>query len=80
MANVMIGFEHATTTPKFKRHKVSAVRYFSPGYGRGVTTDFGLNRQFAVDQDKYSLSFGNDYEYLVLQVVRCVLLPYDSIV
>ncbi|KAH1122040.1 hypothetical protein J1N35_005200 [Gossypium stocksii] len=54
MANVTTGFEHVTTTPKFKRRKVSAIRDFSPGYGRGATTDFGLNRQIAVDQGKYS--------------------------
>ncbi|KAH1039830.1 hypothetical protein J1N35_041573, partial [Gossypium stocksii] len=62
MANVTTGFEHITTTPKFKRRKVSAVRDFLPGCGRGATTDFGLNRQIAVDQGS------GDYEYLVLQV------------
>ncbi|KAH1047557.1 hypothetical protein J1N35_038341 [Gossypium stocksii] len=57
MANVTTGFEHVTTTPKFKRHKVSTVRDFPPGCKRGATTNFGLNRQIAVDQGKYSLSF-----------------------
>ncbi|KAH1097145.1 hypothetical protein J1N35_014066 [Gossypium stocksii] len=54
MARVMTGFEHVTTTSKFKRRKVSVVRDFSSGYERGATTDFGLNMQFAVDQGKYS--------------------------
>ncbi|KAH1073588.1 hypothetical protein J1N35_025916 [Gossypium stocksii] len=77
MVNVTTGFEHVTTTPKFKRCKVSTVRDFLPGCGRGPTMDFGLNRQIAVDQGKYSLIFGSgDYDYLVLYVVRCVLLPY----
>ncbi|KAH1039104.1 hypothetical protein J1N35_040847 [Gossypium stocksii] len=67
MANVTMGFEHVTTTPKFKRHKVSAVRDFSPGCGRGATMDFKLIRQITVDQGKYCLIFGSDdYEYLVL--------------
>ncbi|KAH1108009.1 hypothetical protein J1N35_011777 [Gossypium stocksii] len=56
MANVMTGFEHVTTIPKFKRHKVSAVRDFLPGCRRGATTDLGLNRKIVVDQGKYSLS------------------------
>ncbi|KAH1073181.1 hypothetical protein J1N35_025509 [Gossypium stocksii] len=54
MANVTIGFEHITTTPKFKRRKVPAIRDFSSGCRRGATTDFGLNRQVTVDQGKYS--------------------------
>ncbi|KAH1039354.1 hypothetical protein J1N35_041097 [Gossypium stocksii] len=57
MAKVTTGFEHITTIPKFKQRKVSAVSGFPPGYGRGVTTDHGLNRQIAVDQGKCSLSF-----------------------
>ncbi|KAH1031203.1 hypothetical protein J1N35_043377 [Gossypium stocksii] len=59
MANVITKFEHVNTIPKFKRRKVSAVRDFLPGCRRGATTDLRLNRQIAVDQGKYSLSFGN---------------------
>ncbi|KAH1107844.1 hypothetical protein J1N35_011612 [Gossypium stocksii] len=66
MVRVTTGFEHITTTPKFKQRKVSAVRDFSPGCGRGPTTDFGLNRQIAVDQDKYSGPSVNDYSGFVL--------------
>ncbi|KAH1120941.1 hypothetical protein J1N35_004101 [Gossypium stocksii] len=74
MANVTTGFEHVTTILKFKRRKVSAVRDFLSGCGRWATMDHGLNRQIVVDQGF------DDYEYLVLFVIRCVLLPYDSIV
>ncbi|KAH1130338.1 hypothetical protein J1N35_001716 [Gossypium stocksii] len=70
MANVTTGFEHVTIIPKFKRRKVSAIRDFPPGCGRGATTDLGLSRQISVDQGKYSCP----------SVVRCVLLPYDLIV
>ncbi|KAH1031805.1 hypothetical protein J1N35_043979 [Gossypium stocksii] len=49
-------FEHVTTTPKFKRCKVSAVQDFPPGCKRGTTSDFGLHKQIVVDQGKYSLS------------------------
>ncbi|KAH1056275.1 hypothetical protein J1N35_034340 [Gossypium stocksii] len=70
MANATTGFEHVPTIPKFKRRKVSAFQDFLPGCKRGATTDLGLHRQITVDQDS------GDYEYLVLQVVRCVLLPY----
>ncbi|KAH1114854.1 hypothetical protein J1N35_008232 [Gossypium stocksii] len=49
MTNVTTRFEHVTTIPEFKRRKVSAVRDFPPGCGRGATTDHGLNRQIAVD-------------------------------
>ncbi|KAH1114247.1 hypothetical protein J1N35_007625 [Gossypium stocksii] len=80
MANVPVGYDHVAATHKFKRHKVSAVRDFPPGCGRGTASDFGLSRQIAVDQSsqgKCGLSFGfGDYEYLVLYVIRCVLLPY----
>ncbi|KAH1073552.1 hypothetical protein J1N35_025880 [Gossypium stocksii] len=58
MAKVMTGFEHVTTTPKFKRRKVSAVRDFPPRCGRGATADFGLNKQIAVNQGKYSCPSG----------------------
>ncbi|KAH1073549.1 hypothetical protein J1N35_025877 [Gossypium stocksii] len=54
MAKVMTGFEHVTSMPKCKRRKVSAIRDFLPGCGRGATMDLGLNRQIAVDQGKYS--------------------------
>ncbi|KAH1056849.1 hypothetical protein J1N35_034914 [Gossypium stocksii] len=54
MAKVTTGFEHVTTMSKFKRCKVSVIRDFLPGYRRGATTDFGLNRQIAIDQGKYS--------------------------
>ncbi|KAH1046810.1 hypothetical protein J1N35_037594 [Gossypium stocksii] len=57
MAKVTTGFEHVTTMLKFKRRKVSAIQDFPPGYKRGATTDFRLNRQIAVDQGKYSLIF-----------------------
>ncbi|KAH1039203.1 hypothetical protein J1N35_040946, partial [Gossypium stocksii] len=57
MTNVTTGFEHVTTIPKFTRRKLSVVQDFSPGYGRGATTEFGLNRQIAVDQGKHSLIF-----------------------
>ncbi|KAH1047524.1 hypothetical protein J1N35_038308 [Gossypium stocksii] len=67
MATVMMGFEHVTTTPKFKRRKVSAVLDFSPGCGRGATIDFGLNRQIAVDQGKYSCPLVIDYSRFVLR-------------
>ncbi|KAH1122055.1 hypothetical protein J1N35_005215 [Gossypium stocksii] len=70
MANVMTGFEHVLTMPKFKRRKVLTVRDFLPGCGRVATTNLGLHRQIAVNQ-----GFG-DYDYLVLYVVRCVLLTY----
>ncbi|KAH1039224.1 hypothetical protein J1N35_040967, partial [Gossypium stocksii] len=50
MAIVTTGFEHVTTTPKFKRHKVSAVWDFLPGCRRGATIEFGLNRQITIDQ------------------------------
>ncbi|KAH1064119.1 hypothetical protein J1N35_029106 [Gossypium stocksii] len=53
-AIVTTGLEHVTTVPKFKLRKVSAVRDFLPGCGRGVTTDLGLHRQITVDQGKYS--------------------------
>ncbi|KAH1039825.1 hypothetical protein J1N35_041568 [Gossypium stocksii] len=75
IAKVTTGFEHVTTMPKFKRRKVSAVRDFLPRCRRGATTDFGLNRQIVGDQGKYSLISGSgDYECLVLQVIRCVLI------
>ncbi|KAH1073479.1 hypothetical protein J1N35_025807 [Gossypium stocksii] len=80
MMNVSVRYEHVTTTPKFKQQKVSTVQDFLPGCKRGTVSDFGLNRQITVDQSsqgKYSLSLGSgDYEYLVLYVGRCVLLPY----
>ncbi|KAH1082456.1 hypothetical protein J1N35_022217 [Gossypium stocksii] len=56
MATMTTGFEHVTTTPKFKRRNVSTVRDFLPGCEREATTDLGLHRQIAVDQGKYSLS------------------------
>ncbi|KAH1107815.1 hypothetical protein J1N35_011583, partial [Gossypium stocksii] len=59
-AKVTTGFEHVTTIPMFKRCKVSAIRDFPLGCGRGATMDHGLNRQIIVDQGS------NDYEYLVL--------------
>ncbi|KAH1098205.1 hypothetical protein J1N35_015126 [Gossypium stocksii] len=62
--------KHATTIPKIKQRKVSVVRDFPPGCRRGATTDLGLHRQIAVVQGS------GDYEYLVLQVIRCVLLTY----
>ncbi|KAH1072909.1 hypothetical protein J1N35_025237 [Gossypium stocksii] len=52
MATVTTGFEHATTIPKFKRHKVLAVRDFPPGFRRGDTADLRLHRQIADDQGK----------------------------
>ncbi|KAH1122289.1 hypothetical protein J1N35_005449 [Gossypium stocksii] len=48
MAKVTMGFEHITTTLKFKRYMVSAIRDFLPGYERGATADFELNRQIIV--------------------------------
>ncbi|KAH1123072.1 hypothetical protein J1N35_006232 [Gossypium stocksii] len=48
--NKTTGFEHVISTPKFKRRKVSAVRDFPPGCGRGATTNLELNGQIAVDQ------------------------------
>ncbi|KAH1082843.1 hypothetical protein J1N35_022604, partial [Gossypium stocksii] len=56
MVTVTTGFEHITTTPKFKQRKVSAVWDFPSRCGRGATTDLRLNRQIVVDQGKYSLS------------------------
>ncbi|KAH1073340.1 hypothetical protein J1N35_025668 [Gossypium stocksii] len=61
-------YESVTISPKFKRRKVSAVRDFPPGCGRRATTDLELYRQIKVDQGS------GDYEYLMLQMVRCVLL------
>ncbi|KAH1056145.1 hypothetical protein J1N35_034210 [Gossypium stocksii] len=61
MAKVMTGFEHVTTMPKFKRCKVSAIRDFLPGCGRGATTDFGLNRQITVDQGKPLFGFEKEW-------------------
>ncbi|KAH1073154.1 hypothetical protein J1N35_025482 [Gossypium stocksii] len=52
MAKVTTGLEHATTIPKFKRHKVSVVLDFPPRCRRGATTDFGLRRQISVEQGK----------------------------
>ncbi|KAH1097512.1 hypothetical protein J1N35_014433 [Gossypium stocksii] len=42
MATVTMVFKHVTTIPKFKRCKVSAVRDFLPGCGRGLqwTSDY----------------------------------------
>ncbi|KAH1046651.1 hypothetical protein J1N35_037435 [Gossypium stocksii] len=77
MTNGSTEYERVTATPKFKRRKVSMVWDFSPGYKRGIASDFGLNRQIKVDQSNQG---SGDYEYLVLYVARCVLLPYDSIV
>ncbi|KAH1091654.1 hypothetical protein J1N35_018911 [Gossypium stocksii] len=48
MAKVTTGFKHVTTIPKFKQCKVSTVRDFSPGCGRGATTDLGLNRPITI--------------------------------
>ncbi|KAH1073239.1 hypothetical protein J1N35_025567 [Gossypium stocksii] len=56
MVKVMTGLEHVTTIPKFKRREVSAVWDFPSRCVRGATTDFGLYKQIAVDQGKYSLS------------------------
>ncbi|KAH1129573.1 hypothetical protein J1N35_000951 [Gossypium stocksii] len=67
MANVTTGFEHVTTTPKFKQRKVLVVRYFLPGCRRGATTDFGLNRQITVDQGMYSCLSVSDYSRFVLR-------------
>ncbi|KAH1107869.1 hypothetical protein J1N35_011637 [Gossypium stocksii] len=56
-ANGMAGYEHITTTPKFKRCKVLAIWDFPPGCGRGAVSNLGLHRQIAVDQSsrgKYS--------------------------
>ncbi|KAK5836081.1 hypothetical protein PVK06_011830 [Gossypium arboreum] len=36
--------------PKFKLRKVSAVRDFPPGCGRGTMSDFELHWQIAIDQ------------------------------
>ncbi|KAH1031661.1 hypothetical protein J1N35_043835, partial [Gossypium stocksii] len=77
-------FKNVTTTPKFNRRKVSTVQNFLPGCRRGTTSDFGLHRQIAVDQGKFSspsdvtneiqyLDIGSsDYDYLVLYVVRLI--------
>ncbi|KAH1082814.1 hypothetical protein J1N35_022575 [Gossypium stocksii] len=42
MAMGTTGFEHITTTPNFKRRKVSAVQDFPPRCGRGLqrTSDY----------------------------------------
>ncbi|KAH1121803.1 hypothetical protein J1N35_004963 [Gossypium stocksii] len=66
MANVTMGFEHVTTTPKFKWRKVSVVRDFLLGCRTGATTDFELNWQIAVDQGKYSSPSISDYSGFVL--------------
>ncbi|KAH1073092.1 hypothetical protein J1N35_025420 [Gossypium stocksii] len=67
MAKVTTRFEHVTSMPKFKRRKVSAIQDFPPRYGRGVTTDFELNRQIAVDQGKYSCHSVSDYSGFLLR-------------
>ncbi|KAH1073187.1 hypothetical protein J1N35_025515, partial [Gossypium stocksii] len=56
MAIMTTRFEHITTTPKFKRRKVSAVRNFLPGCKRGATMNLELHKQITVKQGKYSLS------------------------
>ncbi|KAH1073608.1 hypothetical protein J1N35_025936 [Gossypium stocksii] len=66
MVKVMTGFEHVTTTLKFKRRKMSVVRDFPLGCGRGDTMDFRLNRQIAIDQGKYSSPSVSDYSGFVL--------------
>ncbi|KAH1082914.1 hypothetical protein J1N35_022675 [Gossypium stocksii] len=80
MARAPVEIERVVTTLKFKRRKVSAVRDFLPGCRRVSASDSGLHKQIAVDQSsqgKCCQSFGSgDYEYLVLYVVRCILLPY----
>ncbi|KAH1129859.1 hypothetical protein J1N35_001237 [Gossypium stocksii] len=38
-----------TPTSKFKRHKVSAVRDFSPRCGRVTASNLGLTKQIVVD-------------------------------
>ncbi|KAH1056059.1 hypothetical protein J1N35_034124 [Gossypium stocksii] len=50
MANVTIGYELGTTSPKFKRRKVSVVQDFLPGCGREATTNLELKWQITVDQ------------------------------
>ncbi|KAH1114562.1 hypothetical protein J1N35_007940 [Gossypium stocksii] len=66
MATMASGFEHVTTTPKFKRCKVSAVQDFPPRCRRGSTIDFELNRHIAIDQGKYSCPSISDYSRFVL--------------
>ncbi|KAH1064036.1 hypothetical protein J1N35_029023 [Gossypium stocksii] len=56
MAKVPAENVHIAFTPKFKRRKVSAVRDFPPGYGRGTASDFGLSRQIAIDQSSQGKS------------------------
>ncbi|KAH1120439.1 hypothetical protein J1N35_003599 [Gossypium stocksii] len=57
--NKTTGFEHVISTLRFKRHKVSAVRDFLPGCGRGATTNLKLNGQITVDQE-YSGIFAKE--------------------
>ncbi|KAH1091352.1 hypothetical protein J1N35_018609 [Gossypium stocksii] len=55
MAKVSAETERVVSVPKFKRHKMSAVRDFPPGCGKVTASDFGLNKQISVDrssQDK----------------------------
>ncbi|KAH1073044.1 hypothetical protein J1N35_025372 [Gossypium stocksii] len=77
MTNVSVRYEHVTTTPKFKRRKVSVVLDFPTGCERGTASDFGLNRQITVDQSsqgKYSLSLGSiGYLYI------CFFLNRDEL-
>ncbi|KAH1122185.1 hypothetical protein J1N35_005345 [Gossypium stocksii] len=49
-AKVSVDTEHLVCVPKFKQHRVSVVRDFSPGCGRVTASNFGLSRQITVDQ------------------------------
>ncbi|KAK5802809.1 hypothetical protein PVK06_030432 [Gossypium arboreum] len=49
MAVVLAGSGRVASAPKFKLHKVSAVRDFPPGYRRVTTPNSRLSRQITVD-------------------------------
>ncbi|KAH1056587.1 hypothetical protein J1N35_034652 [Gossypium stocksii] len=49
MAKVSTEIGRVVFAPKFKRHKVSAVRDFLPRCGRVTASNFRLSRQIAID-------------------------------
>ncbi|KAH1107899.1 hypothetical protein J1N35_011667 [Gossypium stocksii] len=50
MAKVSAEFERVVSAPKFKWHRVSAIRDFLPGCGRVTAPNIGLSTQITVDQ------------------------------
>ncbi|KAH1039507.1 hypothetical protein J1N35_041250 [Gossypium stocksii] len=56
MAKVLAMIERVASSPKFKWRKVSVVQDFPSGCGRVTVSNFGLNRQIAVDQSSQGKS------------------------